>query len=107
MTYIGTIIILILQHGPKSLPDIDAAQLLEDVERALWATKLVSYAQALSLIADVDPAAVAHCLRVWQAGTPLRSRLLSKVRSSKILLCYYRTNMTRLLTYFIPMIMML
>ena len=86
MTYIGTIIIiLILQHGPKSLPDIDAAQLLEDVERALWATKLVSYAQALSLIADVDPAAVAHCLRVWQAGTPLRSRLLSKVRSSKIL----------------------
>ena len=67
-------------HGPKSLPDIDSAQLLEDVERAVWATKVVSYAQALSTIAAVDRAAVEHSLRVWQAGSPLQSRLLAKIK---------------------------
>ncbi|TDE89618.1 NADP-dependent phosphogluconate dehydrogenase [Occultella glacieicola] len=66
-------------------PD-DVATLVEDVRQALWASKVIAYAQGLDLIRtgsiqygwDIDVAEVA---KIWRAGCIIRARLLERIRS--------------------------
>ncbi|MPV49741.1 NADP-dependent phosphogluconate dehydrogenase [Pseudactinotalea sp. HY160] len=60
--------------------------LVEDVRQALWASKVVAYAQGLDQIRtasleygwDIDVAEVA---KIWRAGCIIRARLLERIRS--------------------------
>ncbi|MFV0457321.1 MAG: NADP-dependent phosphogluconate dehydrogenase [Actinomycetales bacterium] len=74
--------------GPDgTLPaDLDKAQLVDDVRAALWASKVVAYAQGLDQIRtasltydwNVDVAEVA---KIWRAGCIIRAALLERIRS--------------------------
>jgi 6-phosphogluconate dehydrogenase len=72
--------------GPAGAPDVDLDALVTDVRSALWASKVVAYAQGLDQIAtastaygwDVDLASVA---KIWRAGCIIRARLLERIRS--------------------------
>jgi 6-phosphogluconate dehydrogenase len=71
--------------GPDGSPKADAASLVDDVRSALWASKVVAYAQGLDQIAtasqaygwDVDLESVA---KIWRAGCIIRARLLERIR---------------------------
>lgn len=71
--------------GPAAVPQMDVDTLVSDVRSALWASKVVAYAQGLDQIAtasaaydwDVDIAAVA---KIWRAGCIIRARLLERIR---------------------------
>jgi 6-phosphogluconate dehydrogenase len=71
--------------GPAGLPETDLDALVSDVRSALWASKVVAYAQGLDQIAtastaygwDVDIASVA---KIWRAGCIIRARLLERIR---------------------------
>jgi 6-phosphogluconate dehydrogenase len=71
--------------GPdRELGDVDRAALVDQVRQALWASKVVAYAQGLEQIRaaseeygwDVDVATVA---RIWRGGCIIRARLLSQI----------------------------
>ena len=71
--------------GPKDRPVDDIEQFIEDLRAALWASKVVAYAQGLDELRaaseaygwDVDLATVA---KIWRAGCIIRARLLERVR---------------------------
>jgi 6-phosphogluconate dehydrogenase len=73
--------------GPIGTAVYDVDQLVEDVRAALWASKVVAYAQGLeqlraaSMTYDwgVDLATVA---KIWRAGCIIRARLLERVRQA-------------------------
>jgi len=73
--------------GPQGEPVDDPKQLVEDVRAALWASKVVAYAQGLDQLRaasdayrwGVDVAAVA---RIWRAGCIIRARLLERIRQA-------------------------
>jgi 6-phosphogluconate dehydrogenase len=73
--------------GPDGGPVDDPKQLVEDVRAALWASKVVAYAQGLDELRaaseaydwGVDVAAVA---RIWRAGCIIRARLLERIRGA-------------------------
>ena len=65
----------------------DREQLIDDVRQALWASKVVAYAQGLDQIRaasdaygwDVDVSEVA---RIWRGGCIIRARLLERIRQA-------------------------
>ena len=72
-------------QGPDGTVDVaDRDAFIEDVRQALWASKVVAYAQGLNLIKigardygwDIDVAAVA---RIWRAGCIIRAKLLDRI----------------------------
>jgi 6-phosphogluconate dehydrogenase len=73
--------------GPDGGPAEDAEQLVQDVRAALWASKVVAYAQGLDQLRaaseaygwDVDVASVA---KIWRAGCIIRARLLERIRQA-------------------------
>ncbi|MFL6044780.1 MAG: NADP-dependent phosphogluconate dehydrogenase [Propionibacteriaceae bacterium] len=77
-------------EGPdRSLTDVDQASrqgFINDVRDALWASKVVAYAQGLDLIRtageeygwDINVAEVA---KIWRAGCIIRAKLLERIRS--------------------------
>jgi 6-phosphogluconate dehydrogenase len=73
--------------GPGGGPVDDPKQLVEDVRAALWASKVVAYAQGLDELGaaseaygwGVDMATVA---RIWRAGCIIRARLLERIRQA-------------------------
>jgi 6-phosphogluconate dehydrogenase len=73
--------------GPDGGPVDDPKQLVEDVRAALWASKVVAYAQGLDELRaaseaygwGIDVAAVA---RIWRAGCIIRARLLERIRQA-------------------------
>ncbi len=73
--------------GPKGGSVDDPEQLVEDVRAALWASKVVAYAQGLDQLRagsdeygwGVDPATVA---KIWRAGCIIRARLLERIRQA-------------------------
>ncbi|WP_324653987.1 NADP-dependent phosphogluconate dehydrogenase [Georgenia sp. H159] len=86
-------------HGPHR-DGVDAAnraELVENVRQALWASKVVAYAQGLDQIRtaseqfgwDIDIAEVA---KIWRGGCIIRARLLERIRSE-----YAGHNLTTLL----------
>ncbi|MGO1975416.1 MAG: NADP-dependent phosphogluconate dehydrogenase [Propionibacteriaceae bacterium] len=72
--------------GPERTIDLDRSQLVEDVRQALWASKVIAYAQGLDQIRvasqtygwDIDVSEVA---RIWRAGCIIRARLLERIRA--------------------------
>jgi len=71
--------------GPtRQLETTNRQRLVDDVREALWASKVVAYAQGLEQIRaaseeygwDVDVATVA---RIWRGGCIIRARLLSQI----------------------------
>jgi 6-phosphogluconate dehydrogenase len=73
--------------GPPGAPVEDVKQLIEDVRAALWASKVVAYAQGLEQLRaasetygwGVDLATVA---KIWRAGCIIRARLLERIRQA-------------------------
>jgi 6-phosphogluconate dehydrogenase len=73
--------------GPDGGPVDDVEQLVQDVRAALWASKVVAYAQGLDELRaaseaygwDVDVASVA---KIWRAGCIIRARLLERIRQA-------------------------
>jgi 6-phosphogluconate dehydrogenase len=67
--------------------DFSRAALIDAARRALYAAKIISYAQGMALLRlasqeykyDIDPAEVA---KIWRAGCIIRAALLSDVRAA-------------------------
>jgi 6-phosphogluconate dehydrogenase len=73
--------------GPKGGPDDDTKQLVEDVRAALWASKVVAYAQGLDQLRAASDAFdwgvdVATVAKIWRAGCIIRARLLERIRQA-------------------------
>ncbi|MDR0849560.1 MAG: NADP-dependent phosphogluconate dehydrogenase [Propionibacteriaceae bacterium] len=75
----------------------DRAQFVDDIRQALWASKVVAYAQGLHEIKvaaadygwDIDVASVA---RIWRAGCIIRAKLLDRIANE-----YAANNLVTLL----------
>ena len=85
-------------HGPdRGIRVADRDVFVEQVRQALWASKVVAYAQGLDEIRmaaaeygwSIDIAEVA---RIWRAGCIIRARLLERIRSE-----YAASNLVTLL----------
>jgi 6-phosphogluconate dehydrogenase len=73
--------------GPTVTPTVDKGQILQDLQETLYASKVVSYAQGLSIIKaasdrygwDVD---LALCARMWRGGCIIRAQLLKGISTA-------------------------
>ena len=74
-------------HGPdRGIRVADRDVFVEQVRQALWASKVVAYAQGLDEIrmaaAEYDwRIDIAEVARIWRAGCIIRARLLERIRS--------------------------
>ena len=74
-------------QGPSEKPVVDKAQILKDLQAALYASKVVSYAQGLGIIKaasekndwNVD---LALCARMWRGGCIIRAKLLKGIQDA-------------------------
>jgi 6-phosphogluconate dehydrogenase len=74
-------------EGPQGGSGGNPQDLIEDVRSALWASKVVAYAQGLDQLRTasdtydwgIDPGAVA---KIWRAGCIIRARLLERIRQA-------------------------
>ncbi|MGI8575393.1 MAG: NADP-dependent phosphogluconate dehydrogenase [Egibacteraceae bacterium] len=73
--------------GPQPSSDGDPDQLVEDVQEALYAAKVVAYAQGFSQLAEaseehgweLDPGTVAT---IWRDGCIIRARFLDRIKEA-------------------------
>lgn len=73
--------------GPSETATVDKAQVIKDMEAALYCSKIVSYAQGLGIIKgasdakgwDVD---LALCARMWRGGCIIRAQLLKGIQEA-------------------------
>jgi len=71
--------------GPPKIEAVDKDQVISDLRAALYAAKICSYAQGLSLIKaasdefnwNVD---LAECARLWMGGCIIRAKLLDSIQ---------------------------
>ncbi|MFT4126899.1 MAG: NADP-dependent phosphogluconate dehydrogenase [Gordonia sp. (in: high G+C Gram-positive bacteria)] len=76
-----------LAGGTLATPDLDQAAFIDDVRAALYASKVVAYAQGFDQIAagsaeygwDVDPGALAT---IWRGGCIIRAQFLNRIREA-------------------------
>ena len=74
--------------GPAGAgPSVDAASFKEDLEAALWAAKVSSYAQGLALLqassAERDYSLnLSEIARIWTGGCIIRAKLLAEIESA-------------------------
>jgi 6-phosphogluconate dehydrogenase len=73
--------------GPTGGPVNDVKQLVEDIRGALWASKVVAYAQGIDELRGASEAYgwgvdVATVARIWRAGCIIRARLLERIRQA-------------------------
>jgi 6-phosphogluconate dehydrogenase len=73
--------------GPDGGPVDDTKQLVEDVRSALWASKVVAYAQGIDELRGASEAYgwgvdVATVAKIWRAGCIIRARLLERIRQA-------------------------
>jgi 6-phosphogluconate dehydrogenase len=73
--------------GPTDLPQVDRAQLVEDVRRALYAAKICSYAQGMNLIREAAKqngwsVNLGECARIWKGGCIIRAKFLDRIKSA-------------------------
>ncbi len=72
--------------GPQ-LGTVDRQALIDDLEQALWASKVVSYSQGMSLIAkasdeykcQIDPSTA---IALWRGGCIIRAKLLKQIHDA-------------------------
>ena len=73
--------------GPKETPNVSKFQIVEDLQNALYAAKVVSYAQGLGIIKaasdsndwNVD---LSTCAKLWKGGCIIRAKLLDKIQAA-------------------------
>jgi len=71
--------------GPTEVPAVDKSQLIDDVKQAMYAAKLVSYAQGLNLIKEASNQVegwdinLGECARIWRGGCIIRAKFLDRV----------------------------
>lgn len=76
-----------LLNGPTDIPNVSKFQIIEDLEAALYAAKICSYAQGLGIIKaasaaknwDVD---MSQCAKMWKGGCIIRAKLLDKIQGA-------------------------
>ena len=74
-------------QGPTDKPVVDKTQIIKDLQAALYASKIVSYAQGLGIIQaasdknewNVD---LALCARMWRGGCIIRAQLLKGIQEA-------------------------
>jgi len=74
-------------HGPQAAPSIDKKRLVTDVHDALYASKICSYAQGMSLISagsrewkwGID---LGEMARIWKGGCIIRAAFLDTIRKA-------------------------
>jgi 6-phosphogluconate dehydrogenase len=74
-------------EGPTDKPVVDKAQIIKDLQAALYCSKIVSYAQGLGIIKaasdnkdwNVD---LSLCARMWRGGCIIRARLLKGIQEA-------------------------
>jgi 6-phosphogluconate dehydrogenase len=49
-------------RGPSDIPNVDRAQIVEDARHALFASKVCSYAQGMSLIRAASDEVSSYCI---------------------------------------------
>ncbi len=74
-------------EGPCSLPLQETADSVPEVERALYAAKVCSYAQGFALMAAADHEYsfgldLAEIARIWRGGCIIRAAFLNEIRSA-------------------------
>ena len=73
--------------GPTETPNVSKSQIIEDLEAALYAAKICSYAQGLGLIKAASDAKdwnvdLAQCAKMWKGGCIIRAKLLDKIQAA-------------------------
>lgn len=76
-----------LFSGPENKPSVDKAQLIEDVRKALYASKICSYAQGMNLIRSASNAHgwnvdLGSTARIWKGGCIIRARFLDRIKQA-------------------------
>jgi len=74
-------------QAPQAPEGIDKAQLIDDVRKALYASKICSYAQGMNIIKaksgekqwDIDLGALA---RIWKGGCIIRAKFLDDIKQA-------------------------
>jgi 6-phosphogluconate dehydrogenase len=74
-------------HGPQPEIHLDQQEIVESVRDALYASKIISYAQGFSLLReasneysyDLDLSAIA---KIWRGGCIIQARLLENIRTA-------------------------
>jgi 6-phosphogluconate dehydrogenase len=78
-------------HGPQAAISADKAQLVQQVHDALFASKIISYAQGLDLITTMSAHKgwnldLAKIAAIWRGGCIIRARFLNRITDA------YRAN---------------
>jgi 6-phosphogluconate dehydrogenase len=77
-----------LLQGPKPAPSfIDKKQLVDDVRHALYASKVCSYAQGMSLLRTASHAyewglQIGRIARIWKGGCIIRAQFLGRIKEA-------------------------
>ena len=85
-------------EGPNAAVSMDKEELVQKVHDALYASKIISYAQGLDLIKVVSEVHgwgvdLGSCARIWRGGCIIRARFLNRITEA-----YERnTNLTNLM----------
>jgi len=70
--------------GPEAAVTMDKEELVQKVHDALYASKIISYAQGLDLIQEVSNVHdwgvdLGSCARIWRGGCIIRARFLNRI----------------------------
>ena len=70
---------------PPEMEDVNKEQVIDDLRAALYASKICSYAQGLSLIKAASDefgweVNLSECARLWMGGCIIRAKLLDKIQ---------------------------
>jgi len=73
--------------GPTEIPSVSKEQVVEDLQAALYAAKVCSYAQGLSIIKAASDkndwnVNLSECARIWKGGCIIRAKLLDKIQAA-------------------------
>jgi len=76
-----------LLHGPRDISYCPREQLVEDLQYALYCSKLCTFAQGLCLIQaastknswDIN---LSECIRIWKGGCIIRAKVLDKIQTA-------------------------
>lgn len=74
-------------EGPTDTPVVDKAQIIKDLQAALYCSKIVSYAQGLGIIKAASEKMewgvdLALCARMWRGGCIIRAGLLKGIQEA-------------------------
>jgi len=74
-------------EGPSQVPSVAKEQIIADVKDALYAAKICSYAQGMSLIRAASDKMnwginLSECARIWRGGCIIRARFLDRIRAA-------------------------